>query len=418
MNFKNYLDFLSKKYAHTPSSSSGHNALSMVNNGFKIEKKKTPMLLSMARGVDPLPSKKMQNIAMIVSAILNHIKSQITGLIVILLLAMFVPMKAIASDNVTCHGRFVNPITDICWSCLLPISVGPVSIGSGNTPAKRDIKNPASPICACSKGVQPVMPGISLGFWDPARMVDITRSTYCMVGLGGLQLGPHDLRRQGAYTKSHSKKRIAHNSFYHLHYYIYPLVYWLELITDLMCLEQTSFDLAYLSELDPTWNDEKLQTLLNPEVFLFANPIAQAACSIDCALATASTASDTMFWCSGCWGNMYPWGGANADHVGGVQNSSLLTTRILAKMHRVGLAKSTSTTDASINGKICGKQTQLKIKKSQYKLQMVYPSATSGPIGCWPLGMSDMAYSSGKEYPNNGQDWSYVIWRKRNCCAF
>lgn len=337
--------------------------------------------------------------------------------IIILLLAIIMPISAKAS--VTCKGRFVNPITDICWSCILPISVGNITTGAGKSPAKRDIKNPTSPICACVKGGQPTpVPGISLGFWEPARMVDITRSAYCMVGLGGIQLGDSDISKQGVYTKSHSKKRIKHNSFYHLHYYIYPLVSWLELITDLVCLEQANFDLAYLSELDPTWNDEKLQTLLNPEVFLFANPIAQAACSIDCALATVSTASDTMFWCSGCWGNMYPWGGWNADHVGGVQTSSLLTTRVLAKMHRIGLAKSTSTTDASVNGKICGKQTQLIIKKSQYKLQMVYPKSTSGSVGCWPLGMSSMAYSSGKEYPLDGEDWSYVIWRKRNCCAF
>ncbi|MGV2433268.1 MAG UNVERIFIED_CONTAM: TraU family protein [Rickettsiaceae bacterium] len=57
---------------------------------------------------------------------------------------------------------------------------------------------------------------------------------------------------------------MTHNSYYHLHYYVYPLIYWLELITDLLCLESASFDVAYMSELDPTWNDDKLQTLLNP----------------------------------------------------------------------------------------------------------------------------------------------------------
>ncbi len=340
-------------------------------------------------------------------------KRQIT----ILAIAIFLPFWAEA--NVTCKGRFVNPISDICWSCLLPISIGPVSFGKGLAPAKRDTKNPSSPLCACSKGGNPIpIPGITLGFWEPARMVDITRTPYCMTGLGGLQLGPNDVKRMGNYNRSYSKKRVAHDSFYHLHYYIYPLIYWLELITDLICLEQSGFDVAYLSELDPTWNDEKLQSLLNPESFLFANPAAQAACAIDCVAATVDFANDSLFWCSGCWGNMYPWGGANADHVGGVQNSSLLTARILAKMHRIGLAKSTSTTDASINGKICSKQTELKIKKSQYKLQMVYPKSTSGTIGCWPLGMSDMAYSSFKEFPYDGQDWSYVIWRKRTCCAF
>jgi conjugal transfer pilus assembly protein TraU len=332
----------------------------------------------------------------------------------VIILAIFSPFSSKAS--VACSGRFVNPISDICWKCILPISIGQVSIGKGSVPAKRDIKNPSSPLCMCNKGNIPV-PGVSLGFWEPVRLVDVTRIPYCMVGLGGLQLGPDDFSKRGSYNRSYGK-RYAHNSFYHLHYYVYPLIYWLELITDLMCLEQTTFDVAYLSELDPTWKDEKLQTLLNPEVFLFANPIAQSVCALDCASATLDTASDNLFWCAGCLGNMYPFSGFNADHVGGVQNSSLLTTRILAKMHRIGLAKSTSTTDARINGAICRKETSLKIKKSQYKLQMVYPKATSGPVGCWPLGLSDLLYSSFREYPWDGQDWSYLIWRKRNCCAF
>ncbi|MHC0449638.1 MAG: TraU family protein [Candidatus Lariskella arthropodorum] len=27
-----------------------------------------------------------------------------------------------------CQGRFLNPITDICWSCIFPITVGSVPI--------------------------------------------------------------------------------------------------------------------------------------------------------------------------------------------------------------------------------------------------------------------------------------------------
>ena len=336
--------------------------------------------------------------------------------VIVLIISIIIPTSVFGS--VSCQSRFVNPITDVCWSCLLPISIGQaIKVGGGMSPAKRDTKNPASPLCACSKGGQPIpIPGITLGFWEPARMVDVTRSKYCMVGLG-IDLGSNNVTSMGTYNRSHGD-RMAHNSFYHLHYYVYPLIYWLELITDLICLEQATFDVAYLSELDPMWNDEKIQTLLNPEAFLFGNPLAQAACVLDCVAATVDMPRDELFWCSGCWGNIYPFSGANADHVGGVQNSSLLTSRILAKMHRVGLAKSTSTTDASINGKICKKQTALKIKKSQYKLQMVYPKTTKGAIGCWPLGLSDMAYSSFREYPWDGQDWSYVIWRKRNCCAF
>lgn len=349
----------------------------------------------------------------------KYLKYQLQELhryILVAIIISIIPASALAGES--CKSKFVNPVSDICWSCLLPISIGPLRVGGGMSPAKRDTKNPGSPLCACSKGGQPIpIPGISLGFWEPARMVDVTRSKYCMVGLG-IDMGGDNISDTGTYNRAYGKGRMAHNSFYHLHYYIYPLIYWLELITDLICLEKASFDVAYLSELDPMWNDEKIQNLLNPEAFLFGNPAAQAACVLDCVSASVDLPRDELFWCSGCWGNIYPFSGSNADHVGGVQNSSLLTARILAKIHRAGLAKSTSTTDASINGPICTKQTSLKIKKSQYKLQMVYPKSSRGDIGCWPIGLSDMAYSSFKEYPSGGQDWSYVIWRKRNCCAF
>jgi conjugal transfer pilus assembly protein TraU len=329
----------------------------------------------------------------------------------ILLQVTLLPLSASAS--ITCKGRFVNPITDVCWSCLMPISIGDFSIGKGVAPSKRDTKNPKSPVCLCNKNNVP-MPGLTIGFWEPVRLVDITRTPYCMTNLGGISLGS-DNRKISSYN-TRSKSRTAHNSFYHVHYYVYPLIYWLELITDFLCLEPSTFDVAYMSEFDVTWNDSKLQSLLNPEAILFGNPIAQSACALDCGASTMDTPLDSMFWCAGCLGNMYPFSGANADHIGGVQNSSLLTARIIAKMHRVGLAQETSTSDASINGKICRKNRALTIKKSQYKLQMVYPRPSSGAVGCWPLGLSDMMYSSFKEYPYDGEDWGYLIWRKRNCC--
>lgn len=337
-------------------------------------------------------------------------------LIIWAIMVIFLPVSSFAS---TCSGRFVNPVSDICWSCLLPITIGGFNIGKGSMPKKRDTKNPSSPLCLCTKANVPV-PGISIGFWEPVRLVDITRTPYCMVNLGGLKLGGGSPNKVSSYARGYGKHH-AHRSFYHVHYYIYPLIYWLELITDFICLEQSTFDVAYISEFDVSWNDEKLQTLLNPESFLFGNAIAQSSCVIDCAAATVSLPRDEMFWCAGCWGNIYPFSGANADHVGGIQSSSLYATRIIAKMHRLGLAKETSNdenTSLTGGGKLCRKSRAMKIKKSQYKLQLVNPKSTSSGLGCWPVGLSDLLYSSFKEYPESGQDFGYLIFRKVNCCAF
>lgn len=332
--------------------------------------------------------------------------------LIVLIITIIIPISASAS--ITCKGHFVNPITDICWSCLMPISIGGFSIGKGMSPKKRDRANPKSPICLCNKEGVP-LPGISIGFWEPARLVDVTRTPYCMVNLGGIEFGSGQAQKISAHKRGYGKRK-THQSFYHVHYYIYPLIYWLELLTDFLCLEAGTVDIAYMSEFDITWNDPKLQSLLNPEAILFGNPIAQVSCSLDCAASTIDMPLEPMFWCAGCWGNIYPLSGANADHIGGVQNSSLLTYRIINKMHRLGLAESTATTDASINGEICRKHKAFKIKKKQYKLQMVNPKSTKGDIGCWPLGLSDMLYAALKEYPYDGQDWGYLIWRKKNCC--
>lgn len=315
-----------------------------------------------------------------------------------------------------CQGKFVNPITDICWSCILPISIGPFKVAKGRGAKNRDTPNPDSILCGCTKNNAPI-PGITIGFWEPVRLVDVTRVPFCMVNLGGVELGAKKMTKISSYQRGYGKHH-SHKSFYHVHYYIYPLIYWLELITDFVCLERESFGVAYFSEFDVTWNDDKLQQLMNPEVWLFGNIAAQASCALDCASATFNLPIDKMFWCAGCYGNMYPLSGANADHIGGVQNSSLLTTRIIAKMHRLGLSEETSTDSAKFNGKLCRKNKSLRIKKSQYKMQMTYPKSTSGANGCWPVGLADQIYSPFMEYPYDGQDWGYLIWRKRNCCLF
>lgn len=61
---------------------------------------------------------------------------------------------------------FVNPITDICWSCLFPISVGGPKIWSSSRP---DPSNPTSlPLCLGSA------PGHRHGFWEPVRLADVS----------------------------------------------------------------------------------------------------------------------------------------------------------------------------------------------------------------------------------------------------
>jgi conjugal transfer pilus assembly protein TraU len=120
---------------------------------------------------------------------------------------------------------------------------------------------------------------VTIGFWEPVRLVDVTRTPFCMVGLGGIAIDPGIEVPRGAQVGHDSQTR---NSFYHVHWYANPILYWLEVLLDFPCLEQGALDLAYLTEVDPLWADDELTAILNPEAVLFANAPAKAACAADC----------------------------------------------------------------------------------------------------------------------------------------
>lgn len=300
-----------------------------------------------------------------------------------------------------CVGRFVNPVTDICWKCLFPMTIGGVPVNGGE-----DTPNPRSPVCTCPN---PPRVGVPISFWEPVRLIDVTRTPYCMVNLGGINLGPKT-GVHGRGSVSHATKGHMQQSFYQIHWYVYPVIYWLELLMDFACLEQQAFDVGYLTELDILWNDDETSFLINPEAVLFGNPLAQAACAGDCVAATAGFPIDALFWCGGCQGSLYPYTGTVAAHSSGIQASLLLTQRFIAKLHREGILWGST----GLEG-LCGKYPMPILRKSQYKTQMTYPRAATGQ-GCHPLGRNDHLWSAGKSFPQDGEDFGYLIWRKRSCC--
>src|ERR1044072_6829272 len=85
----------------------------------------------------------------------------------------------------TCQGHFVNPIKDVCWPCLFPLSLGSMSLVSSNH--LPDTSNPGVPVCVCPGNPLPRI-GLSIGFWEPITLVDVTRTPFCLVNLGGITL--------------------------------------------------------------------------------------------------------------------------------------------------------------------------------------------------------------------------------------
>ncbi len=306
-----------------------------------------------------------------------------------------------------CVGRFVNPLTDICWSCLFPITIGGMRVSASG----EDTPNAKQLVCSCSRPIPRI--GVPISFWEPVRMVDVTRTPYCLVNMGGMQMMNPGVKGHGGVDNAHATENTSRmrNSFYQVHWYMYPVLFWLELLVDFVCMEKGDVDLAYITEIDPMWNDDETSFIINPEAALFANPIAQAACAADCLMASTGFGADPLFWCAGCQGSMYPFTGSIPAHVGGVQASLLALERMIAKLHREGLLWGTMGKEA-----YCDRYPMPIIKKTQYKTQMLFPIPSTGSKQCYPLGRSEVLWGSGKEFPYTGEDFGYLIWRKRSCC--
>lgn len=298
------------------------------------------------------------------------------------------------------EGKFINPVTDICWSCLFPFHVQGVNV----TPAHDDYVKYGSSFCTCA-GFPPKV-GVPLAFWEPTILIDVVRTPYKLMALGGISVGTSDVRKQGAVSQVGDSGR---SSFYNVHYYKFPVLSWLNLIPEFKCMEEGSLGVSYLSEFDPFWNDDEWSMVITPEAFLFANPLAQAACIADCVSLSLDHPNDKLFWCAGCMGSLYPYVGHVSHHLGGVQASYLLIYRLLARLHSIGMLLGYEP------GNFCEKQLMPRIKKTIYKTQLVYPIANAqGP--CQPLGKSDVFWGSGKSYPYGGEDFVYLIWTKKQCC--
>lgn len=322
------------------------------------------------------------------------------------LVAILAVVLALSAEAATCKGKFANPFTDICWSCIFPIKIGGANLVSLS---QEDTPNPGgNPFCFCRN---PPKMGVKVSFWEPVRRVDVVREPFCMAGLGGLKMNV------GFDAPRHGRNRGDHQgveSFYQAHYYIDPVMVYTEAILDNSCLENSSFDVAYLTELDPLWDDDELTRILNPDVYLFANLPARAACAGDCVTATAGFPNNYFYWCAGCQGSMYPLNGNVGAHVGGVQASSLIVQRLIAKMHREGVMWA-----ASGNDGLCGHYIQILMDKTNYKYQMLYPIPQTKKIAgrcCQPFGRTTTLWGAGREFPYSGEDFVYEIFRKRNCC--
>lgn len=331
------------------------------------------------------------------------------------LLAAFVLADALAAP---CSGRVINPVTDVCWSCMFPIKVAGATMASSPLP---DPDTGAPAVCVCTNDANVPKAGFNLAFWEPLRTVEIVRHPYCFPSLGGVKLAENSgLMRSPAHGRSASRSlpreaaegESRGTAFYQAHWYVTPWLFVLEVLFDTTCLEQSSWDLAYMTELDPLWDDALTAFVLAPESALFANPVAAAACALDCTAAAAGVPSPELFWCNGCQGSLYPLAGWMAAMTSPLQAWHLIAGRMTVKLAREGLLWAAYGPHGQ-----CGAFYEPIPRKDVWRTQLVAPAVTAaGQRCCRPLGAPTQLWGAGKSWPAGGEDGAILLWRRRDCC--
>lgn len=320
-----------------------------------------------------------------------------------------------------CKNQFPDLIADICWECMFPVRIGGKEVMSKanmtdnitSITGNADDYNPDSYSCSCEVDDKTYF-GVYVSYWEPVRVMEVVRNPGCFNFMFGMDMS--ELVEAPIGNKGRSQDTNLEKSFQHVHYYSAPIMEILDIMVGSdFCRDWllSDLDIAYMTEVDPLWNDDELSLLLYAEAAVFSNPVAQALCPVDCAAASASYPLNELFWCAGCWGGTYPMTG-NVINVGSpISVSSLQMHKLLARLARYPVPPAQELDTSSSMAK-CGGVLRPLIKKSQYRINTLQPIAES--TSYHTIGSSSLLWGEWRSIPADGEDHTFVVWRKRNCC--
>jgi conjugal transfer pilus assembly protein TraU len=342
----------------------------------------------------------------------------------ILILFLLIPLLSLADSAPAgkCENTFPNLVSDICWKCFFPIRIGGrIVMKAADIPDNVDTQNvddfnPSEYTCFCDDERGVPTAGIYVSFWEPARVIEVIMRPGCFSFLFGMDLGKN-MDLFGAYGERGWYMTPDDKVYYNVHTYAVPLLEIMELIKDMdWCKDWfQDLDIMYFTEVDPLWNDEELYVYMYPEVGVFANPLAQALCAADCVSASASYPLNAMFWCAGCWGSMYPPLGSTGATGSPPRTTSLIASRLMFKLSRLPVPPAMELDTSGPQAK-CGQTDRMIrpiLKKSQYRFSMLRPIPETKT--CHTLGSSSFLWGEWRNIPGK-EVYTYMVWRKRNCC--
>lgn len=324
--------------------------------------------------------------------------------------SLVVSTSTLAMAPAPCTGEFFNPITDTDWNYFFPITIAGAQITSGsNTSPPLMLAMP--PVCTCPTIFGFPFVGVGITYWQPVYIAEIERRPGCLSSLGGLNMLDSYSMLHSEQTTSDGLNHGASANRMQIHWYEYPLFSMLDIVQSLGCVGAGGFNLAYMTEVDPMWQDDTWGAIFAPEASLFSSPVASAACAVDATASSFYHPLDALFWCAGSWGNIYPLSG-NSSHSGDpfTMNNQILA-KFIARNHRMGLSMQTIGPSA-----ICMPHPNPVWVKSQYRYNQVAPINRRGrAVGTGSQGR--MLQYPPVTNPPTQEHTVNLIWQGQQCCA-
>lgn len=312
---------------------------------------------------------------------------------------------AAAASGAACMGTIYNPITDTDWNNLYPIVIMGAPMGP---PYAQSPLHFMPPICVCPGPFGIPSYGIGITYWQPLYVSEISRTAGCLSTLGGINVLPGFSSLSSEQSAPRNKVGDSVNRM-QVHWYEYPVFALLDLFTSMTCMSLPEFSLAWMSEIDPTWQNDQWGIVFSPEAALFANPIAQAACSVDAVASSAGFTMDPLFWCAGTWGSVYPLTGNASENNSPFTMNNLIQAKFLARQHRIGTLWQTIGPSAS-----CFPHPNPIWIKGQYRVDQVGPIPRYGmPV---PIGSAALQQFPPVSNPPGFENTNNLIWQGQQCC--
>lgn len=329
------------------------------------------------------------------------------------LIPIFICLSSFSAHAI-CKSSFINPVTEVRWSCMLPISLGGVSASTIPVPeaamaifSDKALSGAVSPVCTCWDPTPRV--GLTFSMNNVFRIVESTKDPFCFPSMG------FDIEAEafGAGGQDGGEKKSSKTTFNYTHLISFVPTQVLNIFIDSLCMQTSETQLAVLglSEIDPTAKSSELALIMAPESILFANPIAQAYCMVDASLTLFEQTDPIGYWCAGGH-SIFPLSNHSTE-TEYVDAASINAAKYLFKLSRTGQLFTCLGSQA-----VCGCAPSLIWNKREFRLQVAKPIPD---IYCHRIGKPSLTWNIPNKNPAlipGADNLAYLIWRRRDCCAF